>query len=412
VIARSGPRIALDGIASAHSHAFQRALRGRTHGRSSAKQSFWSWRELMYSLASKLDPESIYAISRFAFAELAMCGVTAVGEFHYVHHDANGAPYSDRIVLAREVVRAARDVGLRIALLRVIYERAGAGRPPEPAQRRFCDSSIDEALADVEALRRELAGDPMVTVGIAPHSLRAVRIESVERACEHARRHGLPLHMHVAEQRCEVDECVAEHGMRPVELLADRGVLDDRFCAVHATHLVPHEAQALGAARAFACVCRTTERDLGDGLPDAGALASGARLCFGADSHASSDPFEEARAIELDERTRTESRCAALDGDALVRAMTEHGYAAIGMPGRHAEDRVELGPDPSVAGASEATLADAVVFGAATRAVKTVRVGGRVLVEDGVLPNLDEITRAFEATVRSLLDGRSKPSDR
>lgn len=406
MISRRGSIVELDGIATAHSHAFQRALRGRTHRRSTSKETFWSWRELMYAFATKLDPETIYAISRFAFAELALSGVTAVGEFHYVHHDPKGVPYADRTILARQVVRAAREVGLRVALLRVIYERAGAGRPPEPGQRRFCDSSLDEALADVEALRRELAGDPMVTVGVAPHSVRAVRIESIERAREYARQHGLAFHMHVSEQRREVDECVAEHGLRPVELLADRGVLDDRFCATHATHLAPHEAAAFGSARAFVCVCRTTERDLGDGLPDVGALArSGARLCIGTDSHASSDPFEEARAIELDERARTETRCAALDGAGLSVAMSENGYAAIGMGGLHSEDRVELGPDPSIAGSDESSLADAVVFGASARAVRRVRVGGRTIVDNGVLPNLDEITRAFEAAVRSLVGG-------
>jgi formimidoylglutamate deiminase len=400
----NGRHIELDGIATAHSHAFQRALRGRTHRKKRASETFWSWRELMYAFAMRLDPESMHAIARFAFAELALSGVTAVGEFHYVHHEPSGRPYADRTILAEAVIRAAREVGLRITLLRVLYERAGAGRPPEEGQRRFCDASTDDALADLDALRAKFRGDPHVAFGVAPHSLRAVRIETVERALEYARESTLPFHMHVSEQAREVEECIAEYGMRPVELLAERGVLDDRFCAVHATHLLASEASTLGAARAFACVCRSTERDLGDGLPLTSDLVrSGARLCIGTDSYASSDPFEEGRAIELDERARTETRCAALDGAALVEVLSTHGYAAIGMAGREVEDRVVLDRlDPSLAGAADETLADAVVFGASPRAVVEVRIGDRWVVEDGTIAGLEQTTRAFEDALRSL----------
>ena len=231
----------------------------------------------MYELASSLTPESIHAISLVAFRELARAGVRTVGEFHYVHHQPDGTPYDDRTILADAVVLAARQAKLRIALLRVAYHRAGPGRAPEAGQRRFCDPEVDDVLRDVDTLRARYAGDPDVVVGLAPHSVRAVPPAWLAPLSEYAARHGMPLHMHVAEQAREVDECVAETGRRPVELLADHGVLSERFVAVHATNLAPHEARLLGGARAFACMCPTTERDLGDGLADLGALASAGR---------------------------------------------------------------------------------------------------------------------------------------
>ena len=196
--------IRLSGLATAHSHAFQRALRGRTH-RVGLGRSFWSWRDRMYDLANRLDPETMYAISRFAFAELARAGFTAVGEFHYLHHQPGGHPYNDRTVLAKAVVRAARDVGLRITLLRVLYERGGFHQDLTPAQQRFTDRDLDTALSDVEELRTGFSDDPCVRVGLAPHSLRAVPADWLRGASQFAEKHNLVLHMHVAEQPREVE---------------------------------------------------------------------------------------------------------------------------------------------------------------------------------------------------------------
>jgi formiminoglutamate deiminase len=399
-----GDRIVLPGLATAHSHAFQRALRGRTQRRTSESASFWSWRGLMYSLASQLDPERIYALSRFAYAELALAGVTAVGEFHYVHHQPDGTPYDDRIALADAVVRAARDVGLRITLLRVLYHRAGRGRPAEESQRRFCDPDVANGLDDARAIAARFAGDSGVRIGIAPHSVRAVPREWIREAAAFARAEEMPLHMHVAEQRREIEECVAEHGVRPVELLAEDGVLDDRFVAVHATHLIAEEARALGAARAFACICRTTERDLGDGLCNAADLVeAGGRLCTGVDSHAISDPFEEARAIELDDRSRAEARAVAAEASLLVRAATSWGYEAIGFAGACEEDRVTLdATDPALAGVAASLLDDAVIFAASPRAVRDVEVGGTRVVENGELAAYHAIRESYERTLRDL----------
>lgn len=402
---RRGDRIVLPGLATAHSHAFQRALRGRTQRRASGAASFWSWRGLMYALAERLDPDTIRVLSRFAYAELALAGVTAVGEFHYVHHAPDGTPYAERTVMADAVIEAAREVGLRITLLRVVYERAGHERPPEGAQRRFTDARLDDALADVDALRTKYASDEHVRAGIAPHSVRAVTREGLFESAAFARASALPFHAHVAEQRREIQECLAEHGMRPIELFADVGAIDDRFVAVHATHVSADEAHALGAARAFACICRTTERDLGDGLADAAALrAAGARLCTGADSHAISDPFEEARAIELDDRSRAEARVVAADASELLAAASSEGYAAIGMPDAWSLDRVELDArDPALAGAADALLDDAVVFGASPRAVRHVQVGARAVVTDGAIARFDEWRREYEEAMRALL---------
>lgn len=379
--------LVLPGLASAHSHAFQRALRGRTQRRAAATGSFWSWRGLMYELAERVTPEDVLDLSRFAFLELARAGVTAVGEFHYLHHQPDGTPYADRLELSDAVIRAAREVGLRVCLLRVVYQRAGTGRAPEGAQRRFSDAHLEDALADVEALAKRHAGDPGVRVGLAPHSVRAVPREVLREAAAFARERAIPLHAHVSEQRREIRECIAEHGLRPVELLAEEGVPGERFVAVHATHLQPHEARLLGASRSFACVCRTTERDLGDGLADVAAMrAAGVRLCTGADSHAISDPFEEARAVELDDRTRAEARHVAADATALLEALGTEGYASIGFEGAASEDEVRLdASDPALLGAaaSDSASDDAVIWGAGPRAVREVRVLGRTIVADG-----------------------------
>ena len=397
-------RIVLPGFATAHSHAFQRALRGRTQRRVGEPGSFWSWRGLMYRLVEKLTPETLFDLSRFAFVELALSGVTAVGEFHYVHHQADGTPYDERTLLADTVVRAAREAGIRITLIRTAYLRAGYKQELEPGQRRFVDPGVEPVLRDVETLRQRYRDDPLVTVALAAHSIRAVPIEAVCELAGYARTHGLPFHMHVAEQRREIEECVAEYGKPPVELLAEHGVLGSNFVAVHATHLEPHEIQLLGQARAFVCLCRTTERDLGDGLPETSELLdAGVRLCVGVDSHASSDAFEELRAVELDERTRTERRTVAAEAPDLLEMGTRGGLEALGLAETFGQDQMFLNAnDPSVVGASEAFLADAVVFGATPRAVQQVQVAGKTVVQEGTHRGYDEARTAYAAALEEL----------
>ncbi len=401
--------IVVPGIASAHSHAFQRALRGRTQRGRRSGGSFWSWRGLMYSLAARIGPEHLYDLSRYAFVELASAGVTSVGEFHYLHHDHRGERYAERTLLADTVVRAALDAGLRITLLRVVYLRGGFGRPLEDTQRRFADASIDHALEDTLALRDHWKSEPRVRVGLAPHSVRAVSKGDLRACAALANEHALPLHAHVSEQRREVRECLAEHGVRPVVLFGEVGALSERFTAVHATHLDAREAALLGASRSFACVCRTTERDLGDGLPDLATLrAHGVRLSVGADSHASSDPFEEARAMELDERTRAEAREVALDAESIVRSLTHDGHASIGWDLETLDDEVVLdGRDPAidtlVERADASAVLDAIAWQASPRAVRSVRIAGREVVRDGRHVAYDEARASYERALRALL---------
>jgi formiminoglutamate deiminase len=381
----------LPALATAHSHAFQRALRGKAQRPSAAgHDDFWTWRTAMYELAATLTPESIHAISLVAFRELARAGVRTVGEFHYVHHQPDGTPYDDRTVLADAVIQAARSAKLRIALLRVAYHRAGPDRDAEAGQVRFCDPAVEDVLRDVDTLRARYANDPEVVVGLAPHSVRAVPPAWLTSLSSYAATHRLPLHMHVAEQAREVEECVAETGRRPVELLADNGVLSERFVAVHATNIAPHEARLLGGARAFACLCPTTEGDLGDGLTDVSALASaGVRLCTGVDSHVLVDPIEDLRALEIHERLRTRSRVTgawrppappASEGrsegptpaEALWRAGSIEGANACGFGENPGGEVVIRASHPSLELVDPGLELDAIVFGSGASVVDRV----------------------------------------
>ncbi len=362
-----GRVLGLPALSTAHSHAFQRGMRGASQRPGNPRDDFWTWRGRMYALSSSLTPESIASISRVAFRELFHAGVRTVGEFHYVHHQADGTPYDDRTLLSDVVIEAALAEGLRISLLRVAYHRAGPDRDAEPGQRRYSDPDVDHVLRDVDALRVKYKDDPRVRVGVAPHSVRAVPPAWLSPLSEYATTHALPLHMHVAEQQREVDECVAETGKRPVELLADLGLLNARFVAVHATNLQPHEARLMGQAKAFACVCATTERDLGDGLPDLGALReAGARLCTGIDSHVITDPFDDLRALETHERLRTRRRVTfrpeqGTPAEQLWRDGSTSGAIACGFDDAGGEISIDL-DHPSLELVADDELLDAIVF--------------------------------------------------
>lgn len=379
--------LVLPALTTVHSHAFQRAMRGkaqrppRTSGapsRAPVREDFWSWRGAMYAAATSLDPESIRRISRVAFRELRAAGVRTVGEFHYVHHQPDGTPYDDRTIMSDAVIAAAKEEGLRIALLRVAYHRAGPGLPPEPGQRRFCDRSVDDVLRDVEHLYAKYKNDPDVRVGLAPHSVRAVPPAWIAELASWADRRGLPFHMHVSEQPREVAECLQETSLRPLELIAEKGGLSDRFVAVHATQLDAHEAELLGSAKAFACICATTEADLGDGLPDLPKLrASGARLCTGIDSHVITDPIADLRALETLGRLATKTRVTFAPADetpaeALWRSGSIEGARACGFDDAGGELRIRR-DHPTLALVEDELLLDAVVFGGSSALVHDVR---------------------------------------
>lgn len=376
-----GRYLHLPALTTAHSHAFQRAMRGaaqRPADGARGREDFWSWRGAMYRAALALDPESIVSISRVAFRELRRAGVRTVGEFHYVHHQPDGTPYDDRTIMSDAVIHAAKEEGLRIALLRVAYHRAGPGREAEPGQRRFCDRSVDAVLRDVEELSAKYKNDPDVRVSVAPHSVRAVPPSWIRELAAWANPRSLPFHMHVSEQPREIQECLEETGKRPLELIADMGGLSERFVAVHATHLSEDEAQALGRARAFACVCATTEADLGDGLPDLVTLrASGARLCTGIDSHVITDAVADLRALETLSRLRTGRRVTFAPGprtpaEALWRSGSLEGARACGF--EDAGGTVVIRRDhPALALVEDELLLDAVVFGGSSALVDEVR---------------------------------------
>ena len=394
----------LPGLATAHSHAFQRALRGRTQRRATRAGTFRGWRDEMYRLVLGMGPDDLYAISRFAYTELAMSGVTAVGEFHYVHHGPGGQPYADRTELADAVIRAARDTGIRICLIRTAYLRAGFQQSAVSAQERFIDPAIDHVMQDLDDLRSRYRDDPQVAVAAAAHSVRAVPISGIRTLAVYADEHALPFHMHVSEQRGELEECRAEHGTTPVALLSNEGVLSPRFVAVHATHLADAEVSALGENHAFVCICRTTERDLGDGLPPtSGLLDAGARLCVGVDSHACENAFEEVRAVELDERSRLEKRHAAAEGRDLLDAATRQGYAACGLEAQWKEDRIHLDPDdPSIAAIDPDLAPDGILFGATPRAVKSVVVAGRQIIAEGRHAQYEETLKLYRKSLRKM----------
>ncbi len=302
-IIRLKNRAMLPGLVNAHSHAFQRVIRGRTERRTGAHDSFWTWREMMYSAAMRLEPEEIYDASRMAFLEMALGGVTAVGEFHYIHRAPDGQPYDDPNLMAKEVIRAARDVGLRIALLRVAYARSGYKTEPNEMQVRFIETKVKDYLRGVESLKTELACTEPETawVGLAPHSVRAVPVEYLREIAHYAVEDAddMPLHMHVAEQPAEISACMEEHGRTPVELLDSENLLTENFTGVHAIHITTEEALRLAQTHATVCACPTTERNLGDGIVPAEMLfMEGVAVALGTDSHTQIDLLEDARELE------------------------------------------------------------------------------------------------------------------
>ena len=339
---------------------------------------FWTWRTAMYELALSLTPERIHEVSRVAFRELKSVGTLTVGEFHYLHHQPDGTPYAQRTVLSDAVIEAALAEGLRISLLRTIYHRAGPGKPPAGAQKRFSDASLDDALADVETLLARWGGHPDVRIGIAPHSVRAVPPDWLAPIGAFARKHDLPLHMHVAEQPGEVTACLEETGKRPLRLIAEAGLLGPRFVAVHGTHLGPDEALALGKSGGFVCVNATTERDLGDGHPDLHALrAAGVRLCNGIDSHVATDPFEEMRGPELGERLRTLRRVTDRTtsptlAERLWASASTEGAVAVGFVDAGGDVEIDL-DHPCLALVEPRYLLDALVFSGRPDVVRGIR---------------------------------------
>lgn len=397
--------LTIPGLANTHSHAFHRALRSRTQ---TGSGSFWTWREVMYEAAARLDPDTYRRLARAVFGEMALAGHTVVGEFHYVHHQPDGTPYADPNAMGEAVLAAAHEAGIRITLLDTIYLHGGLDadgyRPVSDAQRRFRDMDADAWAVRLSALRPQ-SGQ---FVGAAIHSVRAVDPQAMTAVAQWADAAGAPVHAHVSEQRAENDACVAHHGCRPVELLERAGVLGPRFCAVHATHLVPADVDALGSAGASVCLCPTTERDLGDGIgPSTELVSAGVPLHLGSDSHAVIDHFLEARAVELDERLRSEKR-GLHAAAALLTMATRNGHAALGWPdagsfevGMRADLVTVQLDSPRTAGTPDDAMTEAVVFAATAADVTDVVVDGRSVVADGRHLTLD-VPAELDASIKEL----------
>jgi formiminoglutamate deiminase len=395
--------LTLPGLANAHSHAFQRALRGRTQA---GPGSFWTWREQMFRLVAALDPDCVGALARATFAEMALAGATLVGEFHYLHHGPGGTPYASPNAIGEAIVAAAADAGVRLTLLDACYLHGGIGREPDEVQRRFRDDGAEAWAARVDALGES----PAARVGAAVHSVRAVDPRSAGTVAAWAAARDRPLHAHVSEQPAENEACVAAYGRTPVALLSDAGAICERSTAVHATHVTADDVRLLGDARATVCLCPTTERDLADGIGPARRLReAGARLAVGSDSQAVIDLLEEARAIELDERLASGERGGHRPA-ALLGAATAGGYASLGWPdGGRLEagalaDLTVLGLDGvRLAGTTAQHAVDAAVFAATAADVRHVMVGGRWVVRDGAHVTLDvaaELRAALAAVAR------------
>ncbi|WP_420622278.1 formimidoylglutamate deiminase [Candidatus Poriferisodalis sp.] len=391
--------LTLPALANAHSHAFHRALRGRTHA---GRGNFWMWRDLMYRVAARLDPDCYYRLARAVFAEMALAGIGIVGEFHYVHHRPGGGNYDDPDAMGAAVVAAARDAGIRLTLLDTLYLHGGLDpsldggyEPLRPSQTRFSDGSADRWADRVEGLASTVSG-PMVRVGAAVHSVRAVDPPSIKVAADWAKERGAPLHFHASEQLAENRQCLGVHGLTPIDVIAQAEGLGPGTTLVHATHADGRDQAMIGAAGAYCCLCPSTERDLADGTgPSVGLAQSGAGLCLGSDSHATVDILSEARTVELDQRAATGDR-GVFDVDALASMATSGGYRSVGWPeGGTLEsgalaDFATVGLDSvRMAGADAATALAATIFAATSADVHHLVVGGRTVVRDGQHTTID-----------------------
>ncbi len=393
------PGIVLPGFADAHSHAFHRALRGRTHGDGG---TFWTWREAMYAVAARLDPDSYRALATAVFAESALAGVTCVGEFHYLHHGPGGAAYADPNAMGQALREAAAAAGIRLTLLDAAYLSGGLDehghQPLNEVQQRFADADIDAWAQRVSAL----SPDARTRIGVAVHSVRAVPAQHLARIGAEAA--GRPRHVHLSEQPAENEACQAVYGCTPTEMLDRHGLLGPMTTAVHATHLTDADTAILGARGVTICLCPSTEADLADGLAPVGSLvAAGARLCAGSDQHVAADLLAEARGIELHERLRT-GRRGTLSPAAVVEALTNSGHAALGWPDA---GRIEVGALADLVAIDHESVRTAgtdptqIAMTAGTADVRTVVVGGAAVVSDG-RHILGDVPRLLRDALRAL----------
>jgi formimidoylglutamate deiminase len=409
--------VVLPGMPNVHSHAFQRAMAGRAERLAAGEASFWTWREVMYRFLGRIGPDELRTIAAQVYVEMLEAGYTAVGEFHYLHHQADGCPYADPAELSWAILEAQRASGIGLTHLPVLYMEGGfGGRPALAGQRRFVHEP--ERFADLLArLALRFADAPDLRLGLAPHSLRAVPDQALPDVVALA--NGIdaaaPIHMHIAEQVKEVHDCLEWCGARPVRHLFDVADVGPRWCLIHATHMDEAETEMLARSAAVAGLCPTTEANLGDGLFNLGGyLAAGGRIGIGSDSHVSISPIEELRWLEYGQRLGTLRRLIAASveqphcGARLWRGALAGGAQALGRrigrlePGGRA-DLIRLdAAHPILAGGRGDALLDALVFSGNVNPVRDVMVGGRWLVRDGSHLRRDEIAEAYRTTLRKL----------
>jgi formimidoylglutamate deiminase len=399
----------LPGFVNAHSHTFQRLIRGKSESRITSGRDFWSWRGTMYHAALQLTPEEVYDVARMAFLEMLYAGTTTVGEFHYLHTDANGHAYDDPNLLSKQVIAAAQSVGIRIVLLRTAYLRSGFELPRDPGQTRFFETTAD-FLRNTESLITAFAAQSAkVTFGVAPHSIRAVPLADLKEIAAWTHSRNLPLHMHVAEQLAENAACLREYGCTPVQLLHRNAILSERFTAVHSIHIQPDEVQQLANSGATICSCPTTERNLGDGILAADQMiSSGIRIALGSDSQAQIDPLEDARELDYHLRLRDQQRAILdlIDGvpiaERLFVCATRNGARALSvpsgefLPGSLADGFTIDLDDLSIAGNSAADLLPVLVFTLSRTAICDVLVHGELVVTDRQHPLQNEIVSRYK----------------
>lgn len=374
----------LPGFVNAHSHVFQRALRGHTHHALSEHDSFWTWRRAMYAEAQRLNPDTLYESALRTYKEMVIAGYTTVGEFHYLHHQPNGQPYDNPNAMSEAVLAAGREAGIHVVLLMTAYAQSGFNQPPEEGQRRFCDRSVDAYLQRVDDLR--VKG---VTIGVAPHSVRAVPEQWFRAIADYSRTYELPLHVHADEQIAEIEQCQAAYGCTPIELLERFGALGPLTTVIHATHANETELALLAQHKCTVCVCPTTEGDLGDGIaPYAELMSKDILLAIGSDSNTRLDPIEELRWAEYSARMRYQRRrvlvCEKLasPGPLLLDIGTHGGAVALkqttGILAPHmTADFVAIDLNsPSLSGWTQDDALDVLFFGASSEVIKQVWVQG------------------------------------
>lgn len=401
--------LSLPGIPNIHSHAFQRAMAGLAERQGARQDSFWTWRERMYGFAARLTPDSLRDIASQLYVEMLEAGYTSVCEFHYLHHQPDGRAYADPAAMSQAIIEAAREAGIRLTLLPVLYMRGGFdGRALSDRQARF-----GHGLEDYRRLVESLLPleDATLRIGLALHSLRAVPPEAMrDLLADRPGGRGRPLHIHIAEQVLEVEECVASRGARSVEWLLANAQVDADWTLVHATHLTPSEIVSLARSQAVVAICPTTEANLGDGLfPLREFLGQGGRIGVGSDSNVSVSPVEELRWLEYGQRLVARERNIAADdampstGERLLAASVAGGRQSVGQEGQDGDGVVLDADSPWLAGTRPEDLHDRFVFAGNAPLVREVRVGGRMVVEAGRHPRREAIAARFGAAMQALL---------